>query len=212
MNNSQFDIANSDLSTEEKIKLAATKVFTEKGYSATKTRDIAEVAGINIASLHYYFRNKENLYRIVATEALKKFSAIHERAFWTEGELKEQIRQHVTDYIDFFKENPFLPTFIVAETQKSPEQLENMVRFRTTNERLQKILEKNIESGIIRPISLGHFIANLVGLTIMPFLSRGLMKHAAGVNDEEFAQMLEERKTMIPNMVIKDLYIEKEVD
>ena len=31
-----------DLSTEEKIKEAARKVFTQKGYAATRTRDIAE--------------------------------------------------------------------------------------------------------------------------------------------------------------------------
>jgi AcrR family transcriptional regulator len=33
-----------DISTEEKIKEAARKVFTRKGYSATRTRDIAEEA------------------------------------------------------------------------------------------------------------------------------------------------------------------------
>ncbi|HZI68547.1 MAG TPA: TetR family transcriptional regulator, partial [Hanamia sp.] len=39
----------SDTSTEEKIKIAASKVFLKKGYSATRTRDIAEEAGINLA-------------------------------------------------------------------------------------------------------------------------------------------------------------------
>lgn len=29
------------------------------GYAATRTRDIAEEAGINLALLNYYFRNKE---------------------------------------------------------------------------------------------------------------------------------------------------------
>ena len=33
-----------DQSTEEKIKRAAEKVFLEKGYSASRTRDIAEEA------------------------------------------------------------------------------------------------------------------------------------------------------------------------
>lgn len=50
-----------DLSTEEKILKAATKVFTEKGYAGTRTRDIAEEAGINLALLNYYFRSKEKL-------------------------------------------------------------------------------------------------------------------------------------------------------
>ena len=45
-----------DVSTEEKIKEAARKVFTQKGFAATRTRDIAEEAGLNLALLNYYFR------------------------------------------------------------------------------------------------------------------------------------------------------------
>jgi AcrR family transcriptional regulator len=37
-----------ELSTEEKILISASKVFTEKGFSGTRTRDIAEEAGINL--------------------------------------------------------------------------------------------------------------------------------------------------------------------
>ena len=37
-----------DSTTEEKIKEAARVVFYKKGYAATRTRDIAEEAGINL--------------------------------------------------------------------------------------------------------------------------------------------------------------------
>ena len=37
-----------ELSTEDKILLAASKVFTEKGFSGARTRDIAEEAGIQV--------------------------------------------------------------------------------------------------------------------------------------------------------------------
>ena len=50
-----------DLTTEQKIAAAARKIFTQKGYAATKTRDIAEEAGINLALVNYYFGSKENL-------------------------------------------------------------------------------------------------------------------------------------------------------
>ena len=43
-----------DTTTEEKIKAAARVVFHKKGYAATRTRDIAEEAGINLALLNYY--------------------------------------------------------------------------------------------------------------------------------------------------------------
>lgn len=57
-----------DLSTEQKIIEAARKVFTRKGYSATRTRDIAEEAGLNLALLNYYFRSKQKLFELVMAE------------------------------------------------------------------------------------------------------------------------------------------------
>jgi AcrR family transcriptional regulator len=55
-------MTNTDKSTEEKIKQAARDLFQEKGFSATKTRDIAERSGINLALLNYYFRSKSKLF------------------------------------------------------------------------------------------------------------------------------------------------------
>ncbi|MFA6786995.1 MAG: TetR family transcriptional regulator, partial [Bacteroidales bacterium] len=37
-----------DVTTEEKIKEAARTIFHRKGYAATRTRDIAEEANINL--------------------------------------------------------------------------------------------------------------------------------------------------------------------
>src|SRR5580698_2173482 len=64
-----------DASAEERIKQAARKLFTEKGFDAVKTRDIAAEAGINLALLNYYFRSKEKLFDIVMLENFQQFVA-----------------------------------------------------------------------------------------------------------------------------------------
>ena len=56
--------------TEEKIKSAARTVFHTKGFAATKTRDIAKEAGINLALLNYYFRSKEKLFQIIMMDSI----------------------------------------------------------------------------------------------------------------------------------------------
>lgn len=61
------------MTTEERIKAAARKVFHQKGYAGTRTRDIAEEAGINHAMLNYYFRSKEKLFGIVMMETMTYF-------------------------------------------------------------------------------------------------------------------------------------------
>ena len=51
-----------DLNTKDAILEAACLLFAEYGYDGVRTRMIAEVAKVNIASIHYYFGNKESLY------------------------------------------------------------------------------------------------------------------------------------------------------
>jgi len=51
-----------DIATEDKLKEAARKLFTQKWFDAVRTRDIAEEAGINLAPLNYYFRSKQKLF------------------------------------------------------------------------------------------------------------------------------------------------------
>lgn len=49
------------LSKEHKILFAAEKLFAEKGYDATSTRQIAQAAKVNISMISYYFGSKEKL-------------------------------------------------------------------------------------------------------------------------------------------------------
>jgi AcrR family transcriptional regulator len=44
---------------------AALQLFAEKGFAKTSTREIAQAAQVNIASIRYYFGDKAGLYRAV---------------------------------------------------------------------------------------------------------------------------------------------------
>lgn len=46
----------------------ALRLFAEKGFAKTSTREIAEAASVNIASISYYFGDKAGLYRAVFTQ------------------------------------------------------------------------------------------------------------------------------------------------
>ena len=48
----------------------ALKLFSEKGFARTSTREIALAAGVNIAAIHYYFGDKTGLYSACFTEPL----------------------------------------------------------------------------------------------------------------------------------------------
>jgi AcrR family transcriptional regulator len=51
-----------DIRTRERLLDSACEVFAKKGYRDATIADICEQAGANVASVNYYFGNKETLY------------------------------------------------------------------------------------------------------------------------------------------------------
>jgi TetR/AcrR family transcriptional regulator, regulator of cefoperazone and chloramphenicol sensitivity len=56
--------------THQKVLHAASVLFAEDGLKRTTTRKIAKKAGVNIATLHYHFGDKQALYKAVISKAL----------------------------------------------------------------------------------------------------------------------------------------------
>lgn len=90
-----------------KIREAAAKLFAEKGFENTTTRDIAGAAGINNASLYYYFDSKEQLlYQIleeVIRTGLERITEIEQSPRPLKEKLALTLRIHTTAAVDFDK-------------------------------------------------------------------------------------------------------------
>ncbi len=49
----------------QRLLRASLKLFADKGFAQTSVRDLAEAAGVNVASISYYFGDKAGLYKAV---------------------------------------------------------------------------------------------------------------------------------------------------
>ena len=54
--------------SRERLMHAALRLFAQRGFQKTSTREIAEAAGTNLAAIKYYFGDKAGLYRSVFFE------------------------------------------------------------------------------------------------------------------------------------------------
>src|SRR6516162_1864268 len=190
-----------EASTEEKIKEAARKLFTQKGFAATRTRDIAEEAGINLALLNYYFRSKQKLFDLVMMENFRQFLQGIKVKFQDEHmTIAERVEQIVPAYIDFLTNFPDLPLFILNEIRGNPSKIATKVHAEVSPMRsfFLKQLQEGMKSGKVAPIGYFHFIANLIGLTVFPFVARPILQRVTNVNDEEFDALMQERKKWVP--------------
>ncbi len=186
-----------DNSTEEKIKAAANLVFTKKGFSGTRTRDIAEEAGINLALLNYYFRSKEKLFDIVMMDNIQQFLTGIKGLLNNEAlSLTEKVARVAENYINLLRTQPDMPLFILHEIKSNPEKLAN-------NMNVKEILLKShfyqqLREALNGRVNSLHFIMNIISLTVFPFVASPLLKVIGELKQEDFDKMVEERKQMIP--------------
>jgi AcrR family transcriptional regulator len=55
------------------LVMAAYRRVAHSGFEGLRTRDVAADVGVNVATLHYYFRTKEALIRAVVGHAMERF-------------------------------------------------------------------------------------------------------------------------------------------
>lgn len=184
-----------DASTEEKIKEAARTVFTQKGYSATRTRDIAEEAGINLALLNYYFRSKEKLFELVMAEKVAKlFGVIAPIVNNDKTSLDEKVTSIVDAYITMLSENPGLPLFVLSEIRNNPEHFGNRMqagKLLTESFFVKQLSERKPD---VHPL---HFIINVLSMCIFPFIAKPVFESAGVMTSDQLNAFAEERRTLI---------------
>lgn len=200
-----------DITTEIRIKEVARKLFHEKGYAAVRTREIAEVAGVNIALLNYYFRSKEQLFNIIMLESVQEvFTILKDIINDKSTSLTKKIELTVNKYIDTLLANPHLPLFVLGEIRNNTEGFAKKVRIPRNIlynsymfEQLQKQIDKeNLE---VQPL---HIILNIISMSVLPIAAKSFLIHSYDMPNDSFVEFINERRILIPLWIKSILKIE----
>lgn len=197
--------------TIERIMDVARKEFLEKGYQGARMQAIADSAGINKASLHYYFDSKDKLFEAIFEEAMQKVLPIMLKALIEEPTLEEKIRSLVDAHISLYIDNPYLPGFIVNETYTNPAYVYDLIFRRkgvwrgAVRERLTEILAAEEKAGRIRHITPENLIMDLFSLTAFPFMAIPIFEVMFSRSRAEILHLLEERRQYIPQMILQSM-------
>ena len=193
-----------DISTEERIKAAARKVFHQKGFAGTRTRDIAEEAGINHAMLNYYFRSKEKLFEMVMMETMAQFfKGVNLMLNDENTSLDEKIDLIVSNYVDLLLKEPELPTFILNEVRPNPQAFveQNPIKEALTHSVLTRQYAEAVARGEITEPNLMQAILNVIGLVIFPFIAKPTLTSIINIPEEQYKALMLQRKTLIPQWI-----------
>jgi len=200
-----------ELSTEHKIRDAAQKLFMKKGFSNTKTRDIAEASGINLALMNYYFRSKKKLFELIMLDNLKTFLKSLIEIMHHDNALEDKIYEFADRYITLITENPDLPIFILSELRFNQSDFLKKTNF---NELLKNtVFLKQFQQAVIekkiKPVHPIQFLMSLAGMTIFPFIGKPVFQVIGKLNNKQFQEMMQERRKLIPELLLNGILISK---
>jgi TetR/AcrR family transcriptional regulator len=186
--------------TESRILDAARIIFIKKGLAGARMQEIANEAGINKALLHYYFRSKEKLFDKIFVDVFQTISAGIGEALDPQLSVMEQLENLVTVYIKVISKNSFLPVFILNEMNQNPQRLQRVIEqgiFPSLQGFILQFMQE-VNLGKIRPVHPSHLLMNVMGMIILPFAAKPVLKpmikEKMGI---DYDDILEERKDAI---------------
>lgn len=135
----------------EEIVQVASKLFKEKGYKSTTLAHIAELAGVDRATVYYYVGSKQELFREAVQEAVNKNAQEADRIFREPSlSAKEKIEHLVLWLMLSYEEHyPHMYVYIQEEMhQVAGETSEWAKNMQKQTKRFEGIFLKLIEQGV----------------------------------------------------------------
>lgn len=139
------------------ISMAAEQLFIKKGIENTSMNDIAEASGYSKATLYVYFKNKEELVRILVLESMQKLYDYIESALKQNNDTKECYKKICNALVKYQDEYPFYFGMVIETididfeaTNFLPEEKETFLIGEKINELLSLFLKAGIEKGDLR--------------------------------------------------------------
>jgi AcrR family transcriptional regulator len=150
-----------------KLLEAAIRLFAQKGYPATSTREIVEAAGVTKPMLYYYFQSKEGLLAAAMGHFLDRF---HQRLLGVVSESRdpyEQLVELVWAHLDFCHEHkPLARLFYVLYF--GPDDQKCLVDLQKYADQGHELLTQGaaqaIAAGLVRAECQAEFVMALHGM------------------------------------------------
>jgi TetR/AcrR family transcriptional regulator len=197
---------NSLPTTEERILEAAKKVFHTRGFEGARMQDIANEAGVNKALVHYYFRNKENLFKAVFEDAFRRVVAKVKEIFVSDLSFTEKIEIFLKYYISYLSQNSYLPLFIINSMYEKPGQLKEILeKIDFSPETLLVRIREQVRDELHLDIDPFHIYINILSLSIFPVVARPLIQTIFSYSNEQMTRFYEERTSEVPVFILNAL-------
>lgn len=179
---------------EERILEAAIKIFSEKGFSAATTSEIAKDAGVAEGTIFRYFKTKKDLLRgamvklieligeILITIRMNKL--INE---YKSMDPREALKAIIKDRIELVEHNWDLIKVIATEVQFHEDLREAFIENVVIKGKkiIEGYLQSEVEMGVFRNINPVIVTRTLVGMLGIYIIQKRFASKVIDINDDE---------------------------
>ena len=162
---------------------AALELFVEKGFTATRSEEVAARAGVSKGTLYLYYQSKEDLLKAAITHHLASQIAAGADAVAQHGDSSSSsqlLRELLGDWWIRVYDSPASGVFklIITEVRNFPELAEfyrsNVIE--PGNQIIGSIIQRGIDAGEFRAVAVEQVVKSLV----FPMVHLCLHKHSLG--------------------------------
>lgn len=154
--------------TQQQILDAAEQEFSRHGLNGARMSAIAKRAQVTTATLHYYFENKESLYKAVLQRPVDEVQTLLGQLNFDGLPPEEALKQIIRIAIANEAKNPQRQMLWFQEASQNQGSYFKECNVLSLHEHLLKILERGVEEGDFR--SLKPFLALTHSFECLPVL------------------------------------------
>ena len=171
-----------------------------------RSQEIADEAGVNKSLVHYYYRNKDNIFQAVFEDAFSSLIGKLNEIFFSDLPFTSKIETFIGYYITFLSQNSYLPLFILNGLYSKPEQIKAMLlKNHLSPERLMDQIRKQTREELGLDVDPFHVLINILALSIFPVVAKPLIETIFGFSEVQLNQFYEERKKVVPEFILNAL-------
>ena len=199
-----------DDTMEIKILESAKELFLQNGYEAVSTTQVAKKAGCNQALVHYYYRTKQKLFKIIFQEEIERMFMRLKEIPQDDISIEDFISKVIDTQLEFMKENKNAPLFLIGELRNNPEILEllpeNMSQYsKEILNRMRAFIKLKQSKGELQAIDVEDLLLDILSLNVFPIMTQSFFLKVWGMQPQEQDIFLERRKEHIKKVILASI-------
>lgn len=192
---------------EEQILIAAKELFLQNGYDGVSTTLVAKKVGCNQALVHYYYRTKQNLFKIVFLQEIKRVTSRLNDIPQGDISFEDFVSRIIDTQIEFLQDNINIPFLIIGELRNNSEAIELIQTsyvevFKEVRGKVQTFLDAKRENGELGEVVAEQLFLDILSLNVFPFMIQTFFSKIWGMDQEEQKLFLAKRKEHIKKVII----------